>query len=619
MNDKIQSMHLERKACVYLRQSTMRQVVENTGSRDRQYALKDKPKDYGWTDERIEIFDRDLGLSGTGTSARKDFQALLANLIKEEIGAIFVIEVSRLNRSTRDWHQLLHICRFTNTLIIDSDGSYDPNNFNDQLILGVKGVLSQAELEIMAMRLRGAKLHKAKKGELRFRLPPGFCRDEAGRIVQNPDDEVRNCIKTFFSLYRGAASANDVVRYFHKHNLLFPCNVSRGPKAGNTKWVPLNRDIALRVLKNPSYAGAYAYGRHKSYKQLDDDGDICSKRKRLPHTQWEVCLQDHHEGYISWNEFLQNQEKLLSCNIAKCETGQMGPVREGSALLQGIILCKHCGHYMNTRYHKRKNALKGTYNCSGEIVSGINSYCTIIPAKHVDEAISKRVLEIMERDKLQFALAACDDLDREHDTLDQQWHLKLHRVQYEVDIAERRCKHVDPANKNVFDNLSREWEESLLCLKQLRDEYEAFCNEQARKLTSGERQKILSLSQDIRQLWTAPTTTSKERKQIVRHLIKDVSVVRENQRVVICIRWKGGATEEITLALANRQKAEEKKYMEAVRAQIRTMTHDKSDREIAEILNKKGFKNARGGEFNTRRIFTLRKIYKIEKQEQVMA
>ena len=279
--DKIRPKHLEKKAYIYLRQSTMRQVMENTGSTERQYALKEKPKACGWPEERIKILDADLGLSGQGTSQRAGFQTLLADLVKEEVGAIFVLEVSRLNRSSKDWHHLLHICQFTNTLIIDTDGCYDLSNFNDQLILGVKGVLSQAELEVMAMRLHGAKQHKARKGELRWTLPAGYCRDETGRVVKDPDEEVRHCIETFFETYRRVSSVYDLVRYFRSRNLLFPRRITQGPKSCQIEWVPLTAGRAKELLKNPIFAGAYVFGRNKFSKYMDKHGNICTRRKRL--------------------------------------------------------------------------------------------------------------------------------------------------------------------------------------------------------------------------------------------------------------------------------------------------------------------------------------------------
>lgn len=365
MISKIQPYHKEKTAYVYLRQSTMGQVRFHQESTERQYALKDRALDLGWMPENIRVLDGDLGMSGTQSTTREDFKTLVADVSMEKAGAIFALEASRFSRSNTDWHRLLELCALTSTLIIDEDGCYDPADFNDQLLLGLKGTMSQAELHFIRARLQGGKLNKAKKGLLRFPLPVGFCYDDEDNIVFDPDEEVRNAVKLIFSLFKELGSAYEVIHKFASLNLKFPKRAYGGVWKGKLMWGYLRHTRVLNILKNPSYAGVYVFGRYRYIKKISPNGGIQYKIIKTPMADWKVKIMDHHEGYITWDEFLKNKA-ILKKNQTNGEENLLSAVaREGKALLQGLLLCSKCGRRLSTRY-KGNGGIYPTYECNRE-------------------------------------------------------------------------------------------------------------------------------------------------------------------------------------------------------------------------------------------------------------
>lgn len=363
MSSKIQREHTERPAYIYLRQSTMAQVRHNRESTERQYALRDKALELGWTSAKIRILDGDLGLSGTQTAGRNDFKTLAADVSMGKVGAVFALEVSRLAPSSTDWHRLLELCAYAGTLIIDEDGCYNPADFNDQLLLGLKGTMSQAELHFIRARLQGGKLNKAKKGELRRPLPVGYVYDDQGRTVFDPDREVRQALRILFDTYRETGSAYAVVHKFSKEGLLFPKRAYGGAWNGKLIWGRLSEGRVLGALKNPAYAGAYVYGRYQSIKEIAVDGTLRTKTKPMPMSSWTVTIKDHHEAYIAWDGFMRNGTRLEQ-NRANGEKNVLaGPAREGRALLQGLLVCGQCGHRLTVRY-KGNRGIYPTYECN---------------------------------------------------------------------------------------------------------------------------------------------------------------------------------------------------------------------------------------------------------------
>ena len=348
---KMQPHHHQKMAYIYLRQSTMGQVRHHQESTATQYALKDRALSLGWHNDQIRLLDRDLGLSGTQSNNRQDFKTLVADVSLEKVGAVFALEASRLSRSCSDWHRLLEICAFTGTLLIDEDGCYDPSDFNDQLLLGLKGTMSQAELHFIRARLQGGKRNKARRGELRFPLPVGYVYgEEPGSVLIDPDQEVRSAVELIFELFRQTGSAYGVVRHFAQHQLRFPKRSYGGVWNGKLLWGNLKHSRVLGVLNNPCYAGAYVFGRSRSGKSLSSDGQIQSRVLKQPIDSWSVLIQDHHCSYISWQQYLENQQILSQNQTNKPEQLLPNIAREGRALLQGLLLCGGCGRRLSPRY-----------------------------------------------------------------------------------------------------------------------------------------------------------------------------------------------------------------------------------------------------------------------------
>ena len=362
MNMKITQAHQSKPAYIYVRQSTLAQVRHNQESTERQYALKDKALTLGWPQRSIKVLDRDLGQSGAQMSGREDFKTLVADVSMGQVGAVFALEVSRLARSNLDWHRLLELCALTHTLVIDADGCYDPGDFNDGLLLGLKGTMAQAELHFLRGRLLGGKLNKAQKGELRFPLPVGFCCDDQDRIVVDPDEEVRGAVALVFRLFQETGSAYAVVQRFAREGLRFPKRSYGGSWAGKLIWGRLAHGRVLSLIKNPSYAGAYVFGRHQYAKTITAEAEVHKNVRLMPTSQWRVNLPEHHEGYITMEEFEQNNQRLARNRTNGEGTILSGAAREGLALLQGQLLCGKCGRALTVRY-QGNGGIYPTYEC----------------------------------------------------------------------------------------------------------------------------------------------------------------------------------------------------------------------------------------------------------------
>jgi DNA invertase Pin-like site-specific DNA recombinase len=487
MISKIQDHHKQRMAYIYIRQSTMGQVLHHRESTERQYALKAKAIDYGWPEERIKVLDGDLGLSGTQISNREDFKSLVAEVSLEKAGAIFALEASRLSRSSNDWNRLFELCAIVDTLIIDEDGCYSPCEFNDQLLLGLKGIMSQAELHFIRARLLGGKINKAKKGELRFPLPVGFCYDDEGKIILDPDEEVRSVIKLFFETFKNKGSAYGVVREFGKQNIKFPKRAYGGIWKGKLIWGQLTYSRVLGILKNPVYAGTYAYGRYKYKKSIQPDGSILTKMIHVPIESWPVKICDHHEGYISWDDYLHNKRILTQNRTNGVETMLSSAAREGLALLQGILICSVCGRRLTIRY-QGNGGIYAAYECNGRKKLGITgNYCMHFRCDIVDNTISDRIFEILKKDQINIAIKAVEELEKRSNTIDKQWSMRIERAEYEAMLAQRRYEEVDPANRLVAATLEKRWNDALVNLEQMKQQYKEY-----RNVTGNKRKNVVT-------------------------------------------------------------------------------------------------------------------------------
>jgi DNA invertase Pin-like site-specific DNA recombinase len=522
MNPKIAEHHRSKPAYIYLRQSTPGQVRHHQESTERQYALREKALELGWSESLIRTLDRDLGRTGTEMAGREDFKTLVADVSMGQVGAVFALEVSRLARSNLDWHRLLELCALTTTLVIDEDGCYDPADFNDGLLLGLKGTMAQAELHFLHARLQGGKLNKAKKGELRFPLPVGFCYDEANRIILDPDEEVRGAVSLVFRLFRETGTAFAVMQRVAASALPFPKRSYGGAWDGKIIWGRLTHSRVLGILKNPFYAGMYVFGRYQYRREISPDGGVQKRIHPVAMPDWRVSLKEHHEGYITLEEFFKNQERLEKNRTNGEEMVLAGPAREGLALLQGLLLCGTCGRALTVRY-VGNGGIYPCYQCNWLRREGLASRdCMSFRCDRLDAAVAEEVLKALQPAELELALAALQELEARDQTILRQWQMRIERAEYEAALAERRYQEVDPCQRLVASTLERRWNDALLELADLRKQAAQFQRQEARVATPEQKAKVLALARDLPRLWHAPTTQAKDRKRMLRLLIKDI-------------------------------------------------------------------------------------------------
>jgi DNA invertase Pin-like site-specific DNA recombinase len=612
MSSKITQQHQNKPAYVYVRQSTMGQVRHHQESTERQYALRQKALELGWSEATIRTLDRDLGQSGAQMAGREDFKALVSEISLGQVGAVFALEVSRLARSDLDWHRLLQLCALTQTLVIDEDGCYDPSDFNDGLLLGLKGTMAQAELHFLRARLLGGKLNKARKGELRFPLPVGYCYDEQTGIIPDPDDEVRGAVELVFRIFRETGSAYTVVQRFFENGLRFPKRAYGGAWDGQLLWGRLTHGRVLSILKNPCYAGMYVFGRYQYRRQITAAGEVRKRMRAVARPEWRVSIKEHHEGYIRWEEYEKNAARLEKNRTNGEETMLSGPAREGLALMQGLLLCGHCGRALTVRY-TGNGGIYPTYLCNRLVREGLASnYCMSFRCDLVDAAISQEVLMALQPTELELALAALHELEVRDQTIFRQWQMRLERAEYEAALAERRYQEVDPSQRLVAATLERRWNEALLRLEDLKKQAVEFQHQETRLATPEQKAKVLALARDLPRLWHAPSTRAKDRKRMLRLLIKDVTVEKptDQKQLLVHIRWQGGAYTDLAVSLPLNF-ADHVRYSATLIERIRELARSLSDAQILEQLNQEGQLSALGKPFTISMIKWIRYRYQI--------
>jgi len=605
---KISDTHLQKIAYVYLRQSSMGQVRNHRESTERQYALQELARNLGWPTARIVVLDGDLGKSGTSTNDREDFKTLVADVSLGKAGAVFAIEASRLARSNADWHRLIEICGITGTLMIDEDGCYDPCDFNDGLLLGLKGTMAQAELHFIRARLQGNKLNKARKGELRFPLPVGYVFDELNYIVKDPDAQVRSSIDLVFDYFQQCGSAYGVVQRFAREKLEFPKRSYGGTWAGKLIWGRLTDARVTAILKNPSYAGVYAFGRYRTIKEILENGEVRSRISCMPEENWLVNLRDHHEGYITFEQYTKNLDQLSRNQTNTKEMVLSAPAREGLALLQGLLICGCCGRRLTPRY-QGNGGIYPTYQCNWRKREGLSTKaCMTVQCPPLDRAIEERVLEVLSREQIQLAIDAFEIVSRRHEQIDAQWKMRLDRAEYEAGLAQRRYEQVDPNNRLVAATLEQRWNDALIELEDVKDQIE---QQESRRLTSQQRDEVLELAQDLPQLWHNTATAWKDKKRILQLLISDMTVKKPEQRAALFqVRWQGGVCEEIRVGLP-RPIADRWRHNDALVERVREMAMTLDDAQIAARLNDEGLKTNKGNPFTIKSIKWIRHKHKI--------
>jgi DNA invertase Pin-like site-specific DNA recombinase len=601
-HEKVNADHLKRNAYLYIRQSTLRQVVENTESTKRQYDLRRHAAALGWPVERIVVIDSDLGHSAATAADREGFQKLVTEVSLGKAGIVLGLEVSRLARNSTDWHRLLEICALTDTLILDEDGVYDPNHFNDRLLLGLKGAMSEAELHVIRARLQGGILNKARRGELQCPLPVGLIYSSEGRPILDPDKQVQESLRFLFDTFRRTGSACAVVKAFRQKGLLFPQRLKKGPHRGELEWAALMHSRVLYILHNPRYAGAFVYRRNRT--RLKPDGR--TTYTKLPREEWMLC-RDAHPGYVTWEQFEENQWRLRENAQATGQDRRRSPPREGPALLQGLAVCGKCGSRMTVRYHMRATKLIPEYVCQSDGADHIVSICQRVLGEQVDYAVGQLLLDSITPLALEVTLTVQLEIQARLDEVDRLHRKAVERARYEADVAQRRYLHVDPGNRLVADSLEADWNDKLRALSAAQAEYDKRCQSDRGVISEQQRVSIAALAHDFPRLWRNPKTSDRERKRLVRLLLEDVTLVRTDQ-LTAHVRFKGGISNTLTLPFPLNAWQLRTTSPEVVREIDQLLDHYTYP-QIASILNDRGLRSGGGKPFIPRIVARIRKRY----------
>lgn len=608
---KITKNHLNRKAILYIRQSTLRQVYENTESTLRQYALREKLIAYGWEREAVLVIDRDLGHSGSSLEGREGFQQLIGEVANGNAGVVACIECSRLSRSSNDWGRLTEYCAMTNTLLMDADGVYNPNDFNDRLLLGLKGTMSEAELHFLQERMRGGLLNKAKRGELKKPLPIGYVYDDSDRVIKDTDAEVRHALELFFESFRIVGSAWGMLKHYEENGYKFPHRVHKGFRKGEIVWTSLVHSCVLRTLHNPAYAGAYHYGAKQ--KVWTPEG---KKERSMPKEEWLVFIKGHHEGYITYEEYEFNEKKLLENAHPRAEDGRKSPPREGPALLQGIVVCGKCGNRMTVRYKQENGKEIPYYMCQKDSVEHGGRPCQGIKGLLVDEKISEILLMRLTPLAVQSAIEVQEELVRRKEESSRYYQMRVEKSRYEADLARRRYLQVDPDNRLVALELESAWNIRLKELDEAQKEYEGRVKKLEAENQEDISHKLDGLPSHFGEVWNAADTGIKDKKRMARYLLADVTLLKSGDTTQVMIRFRGGTTETVILENAKPSYQTWTTSAEVLEV-IRLESGRHTAGEITEILNQKNLNSGKGQEFHPRLIQRLMKDYQIPtKKEQ---
>jgi DNA invertase Pin-like site-specific DNA recombinase len=589
----------------------MGQVLRHGESTDLQYRLVERAVSLGWPRDRIQVIDDDLDKSGASIDQRLGFQFLIAEVGLGRAGLVISLDASRLARNNSDWYHLLDLCSMFGALIADSERLYDPRLYHDRLILGLTGMMSEAELHQIRTRLHAGGRHKAQRGELRIFLPAGLARQADGAIILNPDQEVQVRLRLIFDKFAELGSAKAVRRYLSENNLLVPTHPNRGPAHNGIEWsVPRSSNI-LYILHNPAYAGAYVYGRRTADPTKRKPGRPRSGTILLPIDKWAVFIRDHHPGYISWETYLANQARL-EANRNQYDKGGQGVPREGKALLQGIVICGRCGRQMSMGYTGPQGEYP-FYRCDADARAFGGPSCQQVRATKLDTEVERLVLAALEPDRIALALDALDQLELEMKALNRQWELKLERVRYGALRAQRQYDAVDPDNRLVARTLEQQWEQALRAVEQLEREYATWKLENQSEITPQNRQEILAIGEDLPKVWNAQTTTNADRKYLLRLIVKQVIVdqKREQGKVWCQINWQTGAC---TQHIFTRTCISYREHGEAARIEQRVRelhANGVNDRLIAETLNAEGLRTTYGQPFKYHNIYDLRSTWDI--------
>lgn len=608
---KVTAEHLRRNAFIYIRQSTPRQVLENTESTKRQYALRDRAVALGWPGERIHTIDDDLGIPGEHAENRDGFQHLVSEVALSHAGIVLGLEVSRLARNNADWQRLLELCALSGTLISDEDGVYDPAHFNDRLLLGLKGTMSEAEVHVLKARLLGGLLNKARRGELVIPLPIGLVYDATGAVALDPDRQIQNAVRMIFDTFRETGSARATLRRFQHEGLQFPQRTRGRSGTGEVNWVPLEHFRVLQILHNPRYAGAFVFGRRRSTRTVD--------LKLKTHLQvapedWMVLIRDAHPGYISWQEFEHNRATLRENLGAYTVTRRGALPREGSALLQGHVLCGRCGARMRTRYEQFRDRLIPYYVCTEESVRRAGKTCQSIRGSDIDAAVSELLLSAVAPAAVKVALAVQDEIAgriKQAGALRQQ---QLERARYEAELKRRRFFKCDPNHRLAADALEADWNEALRRLEALQQEHDQQRQSDESLLNKQAREHILALARNFPNVWNDPHIEPRERKRMLALLIEDVTLIKGDP-ISVHVRFRGGRTTSLTVQ-GPKPIASIRKFKPELIAELDQLLDSCTDQQIADRFNTLGYRNWRQQPFTRQKVISMRVTYGLKSRFQ---
>jgi DNA invertase Pin-like site-specific DNA recombinase len=608
---KVTAAHLSRTALLYVRQSSLKQVIHNTESAVRQYDLRGKAIALGWAADQITVIDIDQGQSGASAADREGFQHLVAEVSLGRAGIVLGLECSRLARNSADWHQLLELCGLTGTLICDEDGLYDPRNFNDRLLLGLKGALSEAELHLIRARLRGGQISKARRGELVMLLPIGLVYDGAGHVILDPDTAIQGALRHLFTMFEAAGSATGVVKAFRAAGLSFPWRHHKGPRKGEVDWQPLLHSTVLRVLHNPRYAGAFTYGR-TTHPILP--GGKASTR-HLPRQEWTSFIPGAHPGYITLDQYEANIARLAANAAAHGRDRAAGPPREGPALLQGIIICGRCGGRMTIRYHARGGKDLPTYLCQRDGIENARRICAAIPGHTLDEHVGQLLISTLTPLAVEAALQVSAELQQRAADADALRAAHVERARYHADLARRRYLAVDPANRLVAGTLEADWNTALRALNDAQAAYDKAREHHTGQLTDAQKNRISQLVTDLPGIWNDPATPMRERKRIARLLLTDVTVTRTSDTITAHARLAGGQHHALTLPVPEPAWKIRQTKASTI-AEIDRLLDHHTCAEIAAILRSRGLPNGEGRQFTPTMVQRVIRTYQLPSRRQ---
>lgn len=587
-SEKISDEHLARMAIVYVRQSTQHQVLEHRESTARQYALADRAMALGWPQAAVEVIDEDQGRSGSSAEGRSGFQRLLAEVSSDRVGLILGLEMSRLARSCKDWHALLELCAIYRTLLADADGLYDPSNYNDRLLLGLKGTMSEAELHILKSRLQQGMWNKAQRGEVLNHPPIGYVRTIAGDFVIDPDEQVQAVVRLIFAQFPRRGSVSGLLKWLVRHDVKLPVRPHGGANRGELEWRRPNRVTLLNLLHHPIYAGAYRWGHREVDPRKKVPGRPTTGRTFHAHDQCRVLIRDRFPAYIAWDEFEKNQRKLAeNSTLGKTRSAP----RHGPSVLAGLVVCGRCGHRMMVGYANTTGHKTLRYSCLRDAIDYGEEKCQSLSGGALESFIVERLLQAVSPASLELSLAAREDIERERKQLDQSWQQRLARSRYEVEQARRQYAAVDPDHRLVARELERRWDEALRAEEQLQADYAHFQRDCPTQLSPHEREQILALAEDLPVLWYAETTTPQDRQTIARLLLEQVTVTVEGNtdRLDVELRWAGGFVSRHALYRPVQTYEQLSNYNDLV-ARIDTLRDQRQTLpEIAATLNAEGF------------------------------